>query len=244
MNGVTSNGTWNLAVLDQAMVDVGTILSWSITFADQVTLTSFGWSPAAGLSDPNILNPIATPANTTSYTLTGTNSLGCSGSAQVTITVGGLTLTTASTNASCGSNNGTAIASVAGGTPPFTYVWSNGSNSQIANGLAAGTYMVTASDAAGCTGVDTVSVSAGNPTGPPGIWTWTGAVSIDWFDPCNWDKLSVPTSSDPVVIPGATPNNPWVNGQTAYCQSRTINHSNGGHLTILRSTGAKMIIGP
>jgi len=47
----------------------------------------YQWSPAAGLSDPNIPNPIATPDTTTLYTVTGFNDAGCSKTDQVLITV-------------------------------------------------------------------------------------------------------------------------------------------------------------
>jgi gliding motility-associated-like protein len=41
--------------------------------------TSYSWSPATGLSDPNIANPIASPTVTTTYTVAVTNTLtGCS----------------------------------------------------------------------------------------------------------------------------------------------------------------------
>ncbi|MDA3820445.1 MAG: hypothetical protein PF590_08310, partial [Candidatus Delongbacteria bacterium] len=38
--------------------------------------------------------------------------------------------------------------------------------------------------------------------GTPGVWGWIGTVNNDWFEPCNWDKYSVPSSTSPVVIPG------------------------------------------
>ncbi len=41
--------------------------------------------------------------------------------------------------------------SVTGGTPSYTYLWSNGSSSQNLTGVAAGTYTVTVTDANGCT---------------------------------------------------------------------------------------------
>jgi hypothetical protein len=44
------------------------------------------WSPAATLSNASIVNPVATPLSTTTYTLTA-NSSGCTTSDQVTITV-------------------------------------------------------------------------------------------------------------------------------------------------------------
>jgi len=44
------------------------------------------WSPAIGLSNVNILNPVASPSSTQTFTLTATQS-GCSASSQVTVTV-------------------------------------------------------------------------------------------------------------------------------------------------------------
>jgi gliding motility-associated-like protein len=48
---------------------------------------TFKWSPATGISNPNILNPVFSPTVTTTYTLTVTTSGGCSGVAQVVISV-------------------------------------------------------------------------------------------------------------------------------------------------------------
>ncbi len=47
----------------------------------------YSWSPAEGLSDPNIANPVAAPDKTTTYTVTATSSEGCTASGSVTITV-------------------------------------------------------------------------------------------------------------------------------------------------------------
>ncbi|WP_162053437.1 gliding motility-associated C-terminal domain-containing protein [Pontibacter pamirensis] len=47
----------------------------------------YSWSPATGLSDPNILNPIAKPVETTTYTVTMTAESGCTYTDEVTITV-------------------------------------------------------------------------------------------------------------------------------------------------------------
>jgi hypothetical protein len=50
---------------------------------------SYGWSPAAGLSNATVANPVFTPTAAGSYpfTVTGTNAAGCTASASVTITV-------------------------------------------------------------------------------------------------------------------------------------------------------------
>lgn len=52
-------------------------------------------------------------------------------------------------------------------------------------------------------------------------YTWTGCVSIDWFDPCNWNTGTVPTTAKSVVIPNVT-NDPRIVGGTANCFQLTI----------------------
>jgi gliding motility-associated-like protein len=61
------------------------------------------------------------------------------------------------TNIACyGDATGSATVSVVGGTPPFTYLWSNGDTTQTADSLAAGNVSVYVVDYNGCTG-DTLS---------------------------------------------------------------------------------------
>jgi gliding motility-associated-like protein len=48
--------------------------------------TTYTWSPATGLSDPNIANPVASPSDTTKYTVTATAG-SCSSTATVTVNV-------------------------------------------------------------------------------------------------------------------------------------------------------------
>ena len=50
-----------------------------------------------------------------------------------------------------GDNDGTAIATPSGGTADYTYNWSNGANSKSINSLSPGDYLVTVTDAKGCT---------------------------------------------------------------------------------------------
>ncbi|MEZ4908769.1 MAG: hypothetical protein R2771_14255 [Saprospiraceae bacterium] len=49
--------------------------------------TTFSWSPTTGLSDPNITNPTANPATTTTYTVTVSNDGRCPDTDDVTVTV-------------------------------------------------------------------------------------------------------------------------------------------------------------
>ncbi|MCB0795534.1 MAG: gliding motility-associated C-terminal domain-containing protein, partial [Flavobacteriales bacterium] len=48
---------------------------------------SYSWSPITGLDDPTSPNPNASPASTTTYTVTGTDANGCQDSDQLTVTV-------------------------------------------------------------------------------------------------------------------------------------------------------------
>jgi uncharacterized repeat protein (TIGR01451 family) len=58
---------------------------------------------------------------------------------------------TTTTDDVCNQGIGTATATViSGGTPPFTYQWSNGQTTQTATGLTAGIYEYTITDAQGC----------------------------------------------------------------------------------------------
>jgi gliding motility-associated-like protein len=71
-------------------------------------------------------------------------------------------------------SNGEASVTPLSGTAPFSYQWSNGSSNSIAQNLAAGTYSVTFTDAAGCSGTASVqldepiavqaTIDATNPT--------------------------------------------------------------------------------
>lgn len=56
----------------------------------------------------------------------------------------------------CPDSNGKIIVHVANGLPPYIINWSNGATGTIATGLGAGTYVITASDANGCTTVISV----------------------------------------------------------------------------------------
>ncbi len=52
-----------------------------------------------------------------------------------------------SLDATCGNPTGSAVAYVSGGTPPYTYLWSNSEVTQTITGLVAGIYSVTVTDA-------------------------------------------------------------------------------------------------
>ncbi len=94
------------------------------------------------------------------YTVTVTDNVsGCMGAKTVTITnTNAVNVSVSTNNTTCNANNGMASANAFNGTPPFTYAWSNGGSGSMINGLAAGVYTVTVTDANGCTATDSGTV--------------------------------------------------------------------------------------
>lgn len=76
------------------------------------------------------------------------------------IKVNGFSVTTTSTATACGTPTGTAIATTVNATVPVTYNWMpSGGNAATATGLGAGIYTVVITDANGCTGSSTASIT-------------------------------------------------------------------------------------
>jgi gliding motility-associated-like protein len=93
------------------------------------------------------------------YTVIDAN--GCSNSATINVVQPvALSSTISSQNVSCnGLNNGSALASANGGTPNYTYAWSNGGSTALISNLAPGVYNVIVTDANGCTSNSSVTIS-------------------------------------------------------------------------------------
>jgi gliding motility-associated-like protein len=69
-----------------------------------------------------------------------------------------INITTSLTNAGCGQATGAINLSLTGGTAPFSFAWSNGSNLEDLTDLTAGNYTVSVSDVNGCTSIITTTV--------------------------------------------------------------------------------------
>ena len=97
-----------------------------------------------------------------SYLVTITDGENCTVSATAAVTQPNQLLANASATGetSLGAHNGTATASPAGGTPAYSYGWSNGGTTATITGLVPGSYTVTVGDAQGCTAIQTVTVNA------------------------------------------------------------------------------------
>ncbi|MBI4931935.1 MAG: T9SS type A sorting domain-containing protein [Bacteroidetes bacterium] len=71
-----------------------------------------------------------------------------------------LAFTMTFSDASCnGLSDGSAFAYVIDGISPYTYQWSNGETSAMANNLSAGTYTITVIETGGCSQMQTVTIS-------------------------------------------------------------------------------------
>ena len=91
LGNCSASSTFTVSLLPLVTVSAGPganiILGQSFQLQGSGTAGTYLWTPAAGLSSTNILNPVATPQITTTYTLTNTNPQGCSKSASTVITV-------------------------------------------------------------------------------------------------------------------------------------------------------------
>jgi len=100
------------------------------------------------------------------HEVTVTDSNGCATICSVDIfqpTIIGLENITAVTSLTCsGNDDGTATVNAVGGTPSYTYLWSNGEVTQSAIALPAGEGTVTITDANLCTLVDTFTIEQAN----------------------------------------------------------------------------------
>ena len=79
-------------------------------------------------------------------------------------------------------NDGTASSYPVGGTQHYTFTWSNGKNTQIISDLAPGYYLLTVTDANGCTALDTVTVKEFTC---PNLEVNSEALNISCFDDCD-----------------------------------------------------------
>ncbi len=106
------------------------------------------------------------------YTLTVTDSNGCTSSCEATVNASDApTCSLMAFDTSCGESNGTVIGSAIGGIAPYTYQWALGDSLVMVSGsavdtigiifdAAADTYIVTVTDAAGCTSTCEATVNA------------------------------------------------------------------------------------
>lgn len=177
--------------------------------------TTFSWSPATGLSDPNIPNPIASPTITTTYMVTVSNPLGCVGIDTVTVGVNPQPNADAGFGAAiCAGDSITLGGNGSGG----AIVWTPGSSlsdstilTPNASPAISTTYTLTLSSPAGCIASDTVTIGILNSTvdaGPhdticPGtstILNATGGTTYAWSPSIGLSNTAIPNPiADPLI---------------------------------------------
>ncbi|MCF8373341.1 MAG: T9SS type A sorting domain-containing protein [Bacteroidales bacterium] len=124
-----------------------------VTASDGTTPYSYLWSNGASVED---LSGICAGTYTVTVSDVSDNVV-----LNITITEPSeIALTDIATNADCfGAATGAIDMTVAGGSSPYTYLWSNGSSSEDLTGILAGSYSITVTDDNGCTGSALFSVS-------------------------------------------------------------------------------------
>jgi len=181
INGLTA-GTYSVTITDaggctdttSTVVTEPTLMVASATLGNNVSCNggADGTATAAGAGgtpgytffwNTTATTPTASGLTAGTFSVTVTDANGCTDSASVTITEPTVLAASATSTdvTTCGGNDGTATASGTGGTPGYTFLWSNAGTSAGITNLVAGTYTVTVTDANGCT--DTTSVNISNP---------------------------------------------------------------------------------
>ncbi len=156
LNGCEVNGIWEMLIENNSGVGFGQgiFLGWSITFHDPGIQqpATFSWAPTTNMTGANTLNPNVCPTESTTYTLTVSDSSNCASIAHdVTVGIvssadlyfGGIV-----TDANCGEDNGEINLQPSGTSGAEQLNWSTGDDTHVVTGLSAGTYTVTLTD--GC----------------------------------------------------------------------------------------------
>ena len=141
-----------------------------------------------------------------SYTVTAVDGAGCSATGVYTITQPSeILLNAGSTDeTSQGANDGSAWVAPVGGTPPYTYNWSNGSTDSLIINLTPATYSVTVTDTAGCEIIESIVV---NP------FACAGTIEAGYLDPSCYESCD--GSASVALIGGVGPiTYAWSTGDT------------------------------
>lgn len=151
--GEPTNGNWRLRLTDDQNNLNGTLLDWTITFEPSYNVT-YTWSPGTGLSCTDCPNPIATVPQNSVYSVTATDSYGCTVTEDIALSIGSITTdATIVQPISCHGQKGTLQASAPGNS---TFLWSNGQTTATISNLNPGTYTVTVTSiGASCTATAT-----------------------------------------------------------------------------------------
>ncbi|MEO5684288.1 MAG: gliding motility-associated C-terminal domain-containing protein [Chitinophagaceae bacterium] len=163
-NGCLANDTVSISINPSPVISKTNDTAVCQRTTVQLNVTGgngYTWLPAAGLSNTNIPNPLATPVATTTYYFTVSNTIGCSRSDSIKVLVKPNPVIS-KTNDSTICKNKTIQLSVSGGAS-YTWLPNQGlSNTSIANPIATpgsnATYYVTVTSSGNCSSTDSIKV--------------------------------------------------------------------------------------
>ncbi|WP_341906637.1 T9SS type A sorting domain-containing protein [Fluviicola taffensis] len=213
------NYTGNFNVTTTGITLVTNATSNSICQGQSVTLSATGGQNISW-NNGVVNNTPFTPSGTMTYTVTGDNGAGCTGTATETIVV-----TTAPSNPTVSANGPVAICGSGSVTLTSSYAsgntWSNGSTASSITVSTAGTYSVTYSNGGACSVTSTPVVVTVTPVPSTPIVTPSGATNF-----CAGGSVTL-TSSE-------ASGNTWSNGSTASSitvstsGTYSVTYANGG----------------
>lgn len=191
INGCTASGT--VSITQPTPVVVAPTVTHATCYGGtgSATLSVSGGTPGY-TTNWGSANPNALPAGT--YPVTVTDAAGCDTTISVTVNQPtAITGTFSSTPVLCNGNcNGSLSIAPAGGSPGYSYLWSNSSVNSSVSSLCAGTYSVTVTDAAGCTAVLSQQL-----TEPPALTAAIAAADATCLNPCNGTVSASPAGGTP-----------------------------------------------
>ncbi|MEY4927666.1 MAG: hypothetical protein RI894_2102, partial [Bacteroidota bacterium] len=146
MGYVFNGGGANFQIFGTTQSTACTAPTGSINVTSNGTGITYQWN--TGATGPSIMN-----LGTGQYCVVATDINGCIRDTCFYIdNNSSLAINNATaSNPTCTGNNGYISVGATGGTPPYTYLWSNNMTGSSIQGLAAGTYSATVTDALGCT---------------------------------------------------------------------------------------------
>jgi hypothetical protein len=177
VTGTDANGCTNTATVrvfvprvnagSNRIVCAGQSTTLTTTYTGSTTGLLYQWTPATGLSSAFVASPVASPTQSTQYTVTVTDQTGCSVSNTVTVIVNPSPTVDAGLNVAIAPGQSIQLSgSVSGGASPVALVWSPSaglSATNIVNPVATPSnttmYYLTATGSNGCSRTDSVLVT-------------------------------------------------------------------------------------
>lgn len=166
-NGCTGSGTATVNNNGAPTVTITSVTNVLCNGASTGSITASASGGSGGYTYTWNTTPVQNTATATglpagNYAVTVNDAGGCTGNASATVTQPAvISITTTPTSPLCNGGNGSALASVTGGTGAYTYSWntSPAQTTATASNIPAGTYQVTVTDANGCSKNASVTIT-------------------------------------------------------------------------------------